>query len=212
MKRALLLGVICSIGIFTSCMKEESQNEFLSIERESKQVFIKRNAILVVEIHDFILENQALILSNQEQISSKFKGNLLGYFSSIKSDDMVFNRLVNRAKYNDRLNQNYFTNDPSLTNKSKMEKEVILEINQLSDKYTKMLLGDSGDRKACMILYMQNVSDCREGFYRDATFAVLAAGFGGFVSGLLPAINAGWGLLECQNRAQRNFDYCLGNI
>ena len=100
MKRALLLGVICSIGIFTSCMKEESQNEFLSIERESKQVFIKRNAILVVEIHDFILENQALILSNQEQISSKFKGNLLGYFSSIKSDDMVFNRLVNRAKYN----------------------------------------------------------------------------------------------------------------
>ena len=97
-------------------------------------------------------------------------------------------------------------------NKNDIVEEVLLEINQNNNKYAGMLLDDSGDRKTCMILYMQNASDCRESFYRDATFAVLAAGIGGFISGLLPAINAGWGLLECQNRAQRNFDYCLGNI
>lgn len=25
-------------------------------------------------------------------------------------------------------------------------------------------------------------------------------------------ILSAWGLIDCQNRAQRNFDYCLGNI
>ncbi len=24
--------------------------------------------------------------------------------------------------------------------------------------------------------------------------------------------HSAWGLIDCQNRAQRNFDYCLGNI
>lgn len=209
MKRALLLGVICCMGFFSSCMNEKSQNELLSIERESQQEFVKRNSVHVVEIHDFILANQELVQANQDLILSEFKGNLFAYFTSIKSDELGFDRLVNRAKKNDRLNQNYY----SLHNdKYVIVEEVLAEINQNNNKYTGMLLDDSGDRKTCMILYMQNVSDCRESFYRDATFAVLAAGIGGFISGLLPAINAGWGLLECQNRAQRNFDYCLGNI
>ncbi len=212
MKNALLLGVICCIVIFSSCMNEKSQNELLNTERESQQEFIKRNSVHVVEIQDFILANQGLVQANQELISSEFKGDLFAYFSSIKSDELGFDRLVNRAQKNDRLNQNYYTINQSLTNKSWLENEVVIEINQIGEKSSKMLLGDSGDRKTCVIMYMQNVSDCRESFYRDATFAVLAAGIGGFVSGLLPAINAGWELLECQNRAQRNFDYCLGNI
>jgi len=109
---------------------------------------------------------------------------------------------------NDRLNQNYYSEHKD---KYVIVEEVIAYINHEKNKYAGMLLNDSGDRKACMVMYMQNVSDCRESFFRDATFAVLAAGVGGFISGLLPAINAGWGLLECQNRAQRNFDYCMGN-
>lgn len=209
MKRALLLGVICCMGIFSSCMNEKFQNELLSTERESQQEFIKRNSVHVVEIQDFILANQELVQANQELISSEFKGSLFAYFSSNKSDELGFDRLVNRAKKNDRLNQNYYSLHKD---KNVIVEEVLAEINQNNNKYTGMLLDDSGDRKTCMVLYMQNVSDCRESFYRDATFAVLAAGVGGFISGLLPAINAGWGLLECQNRAQRNFDYCLGNI
>lgn len=209
MKRALLLGVICCMGIFSSCMNEKFQNELLSTERESQQEFIKRNSVHVVEIQDFILANQELVQANQELISSEFKGSLFAYFSSNKSDELGFDRLVNRAKQNVRLNQNYFSFHKD---KTVIVEEVLAEINQNNNKYTGMLLDDSGDRKTCMVLYMQNVSDCRESFYRDATFAVLAAGVGGFISGLLPAINAGWGLLECQNRAQRNFDYCLGNI
>lgn len=209
MKRALLLGVICCMGIFSSCMNEKFQNELLSTERESQQEFIKRNSVHVVEIQDFILANQELVQANQELISSEFKGSLFAYFSSNKSDELGFDRLVNRAKKNDRLNQNYYSLHKD---KNVIVEEVLAEINQNNNKYTGMLLDDSGDRKTCMVLYMQNVSDCRESFYRDATFAVLAAGVGGFISGLLPAINAGWGLLECQNRAQRNFDYCLGSI
>ena len=209
MKRALLLGVICCMGIFSSCMNEKFQNELLSTERESQQEFIKRNSVHVVEIQDFILANQELVQANQELISSEFKGSLFAYFSSNKSDELGFDRLVNRAKQNVRLNQNYYSFHKD---KNVIVEEVLAEINQNNNKYTGMLLDDSGDRKTCMVLYMQNVSDCRECFYRDATFAVLAAGVGGFISGLLPAINAGWGLLECQNRAQRNFDYCLGNI
>jgi hypothetical protein len=209
MKRALLLGLICCMGIFSSCMNEKSQNELLSTERESQQEFVKRNSVLVVEIQDYILANQELVQANQKLISSEFKGNLFAYFSSIKSDELGFDRLVNRAKQNDRLNQNYYSLHKK---KNVIVEEVLAEINQNKNKYAGMLLDDSGDRKTCMVLYMQNVSDCRESFYRDATFAVLAAGVGGFISGLLPAINAGWGLLECQNRAQRNFDYCLGNI
>jgi hypothetical protein len=209
MKRALLLGVICCMGIFSSCMNEKFQNELLSTERESQQEFIKRNSVHVVEIQDFILANQELVQANQELISSEFKGSLFAYFSSNKSDELGFDRLVNRAKQNVRLNQNYFSFHKD---KTVIVEEVLAEINQNNNKYTGMLLDDSGDRKTCMVLYMQNVSDCRESFYRDATFAVLAAGVGGFISGLLLAINAGWGLLECQNRAQRNFDYCLGNI
>ena len=209
MKRALLLGVICCMGIFSSCMNEKFQNELLSTERESQQEFIKRNSVHVVEIQDFILANQELVQANQELISSEFKGSLFAYFSSNKSDELGFDRLVNRAKQNVRLNQNYYSLHKD---KNVIVEEVLAEINQNNNKYTGMLLDDSGDRKTCMVLYMQNVSDCRESFYRDATFAVLAAGVGGFISGLLPAINAGWGLLECQNRAQRNFDYCLGNI
>ncbi|MCZ2484263.1 hypothetical protein [Aquirufa antheringensis] len=209
MKRALLLGVICCMGIFSSCMNEKFQNELLSTERESQQEFIKRNSVHVVEIQDFILANQELVQANQELISSEFKGSLFAYFSSNKSDELGFDRLVNRAKQNVRLNQNYYSFHKD---KTVIVEEVLAEINQNNNKYTGMLLDDSGDRKTCMVLYMQNVSDCRESFYRDATFAVLAAGVGGFISGLLPAINAGWGLLECQNRAQRNFDYCLGNI
>ena len=209
MKRALLLGVICCMGIFSSCMNEKFQNELLSTERESQQEFIKRNSVHVVEIQDFILANQELVQANQELISSEFKGSLFAYFSSNKSDELGFDRLVNRAKQNVRLNQNYYSFHKD---KNVIVEEVLAEINQNNNKYTGMLLDDSGDRKTCMVLYMQNVSDCRESFYRDATFAVLAAGVGGFISGLLPAINAGWGLLECQNRAQRNFDYCLGNI
>ena len=209
MKNALLLGVICCIGIFSSCMNEKSQNELLSTERESQQEFVKRNSVLVVEIQDYILANQELVQANQKLISLEFKGNLFAYFSSIKSDELGFDRLVNQAKQNDRLNQNYYSLHKK---KNVIVEEVLAEINQNKNKYAGMLLDDSGDRKTCMVLYMQNVSDCRESFYRDATFAVLAAGIGGFISGLLPAINAGWGLLECQNRAQRNFDYCLGNI
>lgn len=209
MKRALLLGLICCMGIFSSCMNEKSQNELLSTERESQQEFVKRNSVLVVEIQDYILANQELVQANQKLISSEFKGNLFAYFSSIKSDELGFDRLVNRAKQNDRLNQNYYSLHKK---KNVIVEEVLAEINQNKNKYAGMLLDDSGDRKTCMVLYMQNVSDCRESFYRDATFAVLAAGVGGFISGLLPAINAGWGLLECLNRAQRNFDYCLGNI
>ena len=209
MKRALLLGLICCMGIFSSCMNEKSQNELLSTERESQQEFVKRNSVLVVEIQDYILANQELVQANQKLISSEFKGNLFAYFSSIKSDELGFDRLVNRAKQNDRLNQNYYSLHKK---KNVIVEEVLAEINQNKNKYAGMLLDDSGDRKTCMVLYMQNVSDCRESFYRDATFVVLAAGVGGFISGLLPAINAGWGLLECQNRAQRNFDYCLGNI
>ncbi len=209
MKRALLLGVICCMGIFSSCMNEKFQNELLSTERESQQDFIKRNSVHVVEIQDFILANQELVQANQELISSEFKGSLFAYFSSNKSDELGFDRLVNRAKQNVRLNQNYYSFHKD---KNVIVEEVLAEINQNNNKYTGMLLDDSGDRKTCMVLYMQNVSDCRESFYRDATFAVLAAGVGGFISGLLPAINAGWGLLECQNRAQRNFDYCLGSI
>jgi hypothetical protein len=49
-------------------------------------------------------------------------------------------------------------------------------------------------------------------FLRDVTISVLSAGFGGIGWGLITSFNAGWGLIECQNRAQRNFDYCLGNI
>lgn len=209
MKRALLLGVICFMGIFSSCVNEKFQNELLSIERESQQEFIKRNSVHVVEIHDFILANQKLVQANQELISSEFKGNLFAYFSSIKFDELGFDRLVNRAQKNDRLNQNYYSLHKD---KNVIVEDILAEINQNKNKYAGMLLDDSGHRKTCMVLYMQNVSDCRESFYRDATFAVLAAGVGGFISGLLPAINAGWGLLECQNRAQRNFDYCLGNI
>ena len=197
------------MGIFSSCMNEKSQNELLSTERESQQEFVKRNSVLVVEIQDYILANQELVQANQKLISSEFKGNLFAYFSSIKSDELGFDRLVNRAKQNDRLNQNYYSLHKK---KNVIVEEVLAEINQNKNKYAGMLLDDSGDRKTCMVLYMQNVSDCRESFYRDATFVVLAAGVGGFISGLLPAINAGWGLLECQNRAQRNFDYCLGNI
>ena len=209
MKNALFLGVICCMVIFSSCMNEKSQNELLSTERESQQEFIKRNSLHVVEIQDFILANQLLVQANQELISSEFKGNLFAYFSSIKSDELGFDRLVNRAQKNDRLNQNYYSLHKK---KNVIVEEVIAEINLNKNKYARILLDDSGDRKTCMVLYMQNVTDCRESFYRDATFAVLAAGVGGFISGLLPAINAGWGLLECQNRAQRNFDYCLGNI
>ncbi len=209
MKNALLLGVICCMVIFSSCMNEKSQNELLSTERESQQEFIKRNSVHVVEIQDFILANQVLVQANQELISSEFKGNLFAYFYSIKSDELGFDRLVNRAQKNDRLNQNYYSLHKK---KNVIVEEVIAEINLNKNKYAGILLDDSGDRKTCMVLYMQNVSDCRESFYRDATFAVLAAGVGGFISGLLPAINAGWGFLECQNRAQRNFDYCLGNI
>ena len=209
MKRALLLGLICCMGIFSSCMNEKSQNELLSTERESQQEFVKRNSVLVVEIQDYILANQELVQANQKLISSEFKGNLFAYFSLIKSDELGFDRLENRAKQNDRLNQNYYSLHKK---KNVIVEEVLAEINQNKNKYAGMLLDDSGDRKTCMVLYMQNVSDCRESFYRDATFTVLAAGVGGFISGLLPAINAGWGLLECQNRAQRNFDYCLGNI
>ena len=209
MKNALLLGVICSMGIFSSCVNEKFQDELLSIERENQQEFIKRNSVHVVEIQDFILANQELVQANQELISSEFKGDLFAYFSSIKSDELGFDRLVNRAKKNDRLNQNYYSLHKDI---NVIVEDILADINQNKNKYAGMLLDDSGDRKTCMVLYMQNVSDCRESFYRDATFAVLAAGVGGFISGLLPAINAGWGLLECQNRAQRNFDYCLGNI
>ena len=60
MKRALLLGLICCMGIFSSCMNEKSQNELLSTERESQQEFVKRNSVLVVEIQDYILANQEL--------------------------------------------------------------------------------------------------------------------------------------------------------
>jgi hypothetical protein len=210
MKRTLFfLGMICSIGEFSSCMKEESPNELLNTSSESQEVFVKRNAGVVVEIENFILENQELILKNKEKISAEFNGNLYAYFSSIRSDEFGFSRVVGCIRKNDRLNQTYYSTN---TNKSNIVEKVIAEINQSNNKYINVILDDSGDRKTCMILYRQNASDCRESFYCDATFAVLAAGIGGFVSGLLPALNAGWGLIECQNRAQRNFDYCLGNI
>jgi hypothetical protein len=185
-----------------------SQNELLNTKKESQQEFIKRNSVHVVEIQDFILANQELVQVNQVLISSKFKGDLFAYFSSIKSDELGFERLVNHARMNDRLNQNYYSEHKD---KYVIVEEVIAYINHKKNKHAGILLDVSGDRKTCMVMYMQNVSDCRESFFRDATFAVLAAGVGGFISGLLPAINAGWGLLECQNRAQRNFDYCMGN-
>ncbi len=208
MKSALLLGLFCCMWIFSSCMNGISQNELLNTKKESQQEFIKRNSVHVVEIQDFILANQELVQVNQVLISSKFKGDLFAYFSSIKTDELGFERLVNHARMNDRLNQNYYSEHKD---KYVIVEEVIAYINHEKNKYAGMLLNDSGDRKACMVMYMQNVSDCRESFFRDATFAVLAAGVGGFISGLLPAINAGWGLLECQDRAQRNFDYCMGN-
>lgn len=209
MKRALLLGVICCMGIFSSCMNEKFQNELLSTERESQQEFIKRNSVHIVEIQDFILANQELVQANQELISSEFKGSLFAYFSSNKSDELGFDRLVNRAKKNDRLNQNYYSLHKD---KNVIVEEVLAEINLNNNKYTGMLLGDSGDRKTCMILYMQNASDCRTTFVRDLTISILSAGYGGIGWGLIASLNASWGLLECQNRAQRNFDYCMGNI
>lgn len=69
-----------------------------------------------------------------------------------------------------------------------------------------------GIEKHAMVLYMQNVSDCRTTFVRDLTISILSAGYGGIGWGLIASLNASWGFLECQNRAQRNFDYCMGNI
>ena len=73
-------------------------------------------------------------------------------------------------------------------------------------------LGISNDRKTCMALYSQNISDCRSDFLRGAVVSVIAAGIGGFVGGAIPAFDTAWTFYNCQNRAQRNFDYCMGNI
>ncbi len=201
------MGFSCLLFLISSCVKSKEEAELVGQNAENRQAFILRNVSMVVEIQNFMLENQEFILGNQEKIVKQYDGNLYEFLSAVKTEDAHFNRVILQLKRNGRLNQVYY-----LRNTKVSSDMIISEMKQKENTYTKMLLDDSGDRKTCMVLCMQNLSDCRESFYRDATFAVLAAGVGGFVSGLFPAINAGWSLIECQNRAQRNFDYCLGNI
>lgn len=202
----LFLGINCLLFLNSSCVKPSEEVEMLNRGAETRRAFVLRNVSMVEEIERFMLANQAFIVDNRENIVHQYQANLYAFLSVVKSDDANFNRVIAQLKRNDRLNRDYY----SKNNKVASE-ELISEIRHSDDTYSKMVLGESGDRKTCMALCQQNLSDCRESFYRDATFAVLAAGVGGFVAGLLPAINAGWGLLECQNRAQRNFDYCMGN-
>ena len=62
-----------------------------------------------------------------------------------------------------------------------------------------------------MVSYMQNMTDCRYSFLRGSAVAILTAGMGGVLPGIVAALDTGWEFLQCQNTAQRNFDYCLGD-
>ncbi len=201
------MGFSCLLFLNSSCVKSKEEAELVGQNAENRQAFILRNVSMVAEIQNFMRENQEFILGNQEKIVKQYDGNLYEFLSAVKSEDAQFNRVILQLKRNDRLNQVYY-----LRNKKVSSEVIISEMKQQENTYTKMLLDDSGDRKTCMALYMQIASDCRLTFLRDVTISVLSAGFGGIGWGLITSFNAGWGLIECQNRAQRNFDYCLGNI
>lgn len=201
------MGFSCLLFLNSSCVKSKEEAELVGQNAENRQAFILRNVSMVAEIQNFMRENQEFILGNQEKIVKQYDGNLYEFLSAVKSEDAQFNRVILQLKRNDRLNQVYY-----LRNKKVSSEVIISEMKQQENTYTKMLLDDSGDRKTCMALYMQNASDCRLTFLRDVTISVLSAGFGGIGWGLITSFNAGWGLIECQNRAQRTFDYCLGNI
>lgn len=193
-----------------SCSKNEIEIAPQVKTAESQQDFIKRNANVVIDFQEFIEKNQEMILQNQQEISNKYNGNLYSFLTSTKSDDSNFRRILNRVNQNDKLNNLFWSKNKNAINRKiivdQIYSEIVPRINDL-----KYLNGDSGDRKTCMRLYMENINDCRFNYLRGTTVAILTAGFGGFIPGIIVALDTGWTFVQCQNIAQRNFDYCLGN-
>jgi hypothetical protein len=191
-----------------SCHNNDIQNGILESRIESPNQYVERNVGLIKNLEKFILKNQDLILSNRSTIDSLYHHNIFLFLEEKYSGNPDFIDLINQIEYSRNLNLEYqkYNSDYSkitgliLTNLESNERKNVISFNEL------------GDRKTCLVLYNQNISDCHSAFYREAAVAVLAAGLGGFWGGIVPAFDAAWGLIDCQNRAQRNFDYCLGNI
>jgi hypothetical protein len=200
--------VILFSFVFFSCNNNGIENSILDARIETPIQYVERNVGLIKNLEKFILKNQDLILSNRSTIDSLYHHSIFLFLEEKYSGNPDFIDLINQLEYSRNLNLEYqkYNSDYSKSN------SLILTNLESNEPKNVISLNEVGDRKTCLVLYNQNISDCHSAFYREAAVAVLAAGLGGFWGGIVPAFDAAWGLIDCQNRAQRNFDYCLGNI
>lgn len=206
MKKLLLLLFFISC---ISCQSSEPGNEILEVSIESRQSYIDRNVEMINLIMDFVDKNRNYFKINEKIID----GDLYKFYLENNRNDKDFNFLIKNWNLNNQLNFQFNSSNKYL-NKENLNDEIFEKI--LRDKF--VTLGElksfeiSNDRKSCIAAYNQNISDCRSDFLRGAIVSVISAGIGGFVGGAIPAFDTAWTFYNCQNRAQRNFDYCMGNI
>lgn len=207
MRHITWLFIFISITYF-SCKNNEIENHILEPNLESQDLYVERNVRLIQNLKSYILKNQELLLSNRLFIDSVYGNSIFQFLKNRQSENSEFEDLINQINRSRFLNLKFNKYHSNYTDINR----VILAKLSLNENNVAIGLNEFGDRKSCLILYNQNISDCHSSFYREAAVAVLAAGLGGFWGGIVPAFDAAWGLIDCQNRAQRNFDYCLGNI
>ena len=118
------MGFSCLFFLNTSCVESKEESELVGQNAENRQAFILRNVSMVVEIQNFMRENQEFISGNQEKIVKQYDGNLYEFLSAFKSDDAQFNRVILQLKRNDRLNQVYYSRN------KKVSSEVIISVSQ----------------------------------------------------------------------------------
>lgn len=207
MRHITWLFIFISVTYF-SCKNNEIENHILEPNLESQDLYVERNVRLIQNLKSYILKNQELLLSNRLIIDSVYGNSIFQFLKNKQSENSEFEDLINQINRSRFLNLKFNKYHSNYTDINR----VILAKLSLNENNVAIGLNEFGDRKSCLILYNQNISDCHSSFYREAAVAVLAAGLGGFWGGIVPAFDAAWGLIDCQNRAQRNFDYCLGNI
>ncbi|MEY2894911.1 MAG: hypothetical protein RIS42_630 [Bacteroidota bacterium] len=207
MRHITWLFIFISVTYF-SCKNNEIENHILEPNLESQDLYVERNVRLIQNLKSYILKNQELLLSNRLIIDSVYGNSIFQFLKNKQSENSEFEDLINQMNRSRFLNLKFNKYHSNYTDINR----VILAKLSLNENNVAIGLNEFGDRKSCLILYNQNISDCHSSFYREAAVAVLAAGLGGFWGGIVPAFDAAWGLIDCQNRAQRNFDYCLGNI
>ena len=192
MRHITWLFIFISVTYF-SCKNNEIENHILEPNLESQDLYVERNVRLIQNLKSYILKNQELLLSNRLIIDSVYGNSIFQFLKNKQSENSEFEDLINQINRSRFLNLKFNKYHSNYTDINR----VILAKLSLNENNVAIGLNEFGDRKSCLILYNQNISDCHSSFYREAAVAVLAAGLGGFWGGIVPAFDAAWGLIDC---------------